>query len=312
MALKERGVGIVFISHFLEEVLKISNRIHVLRDGKTVGVIENKGITRNELIKYILGEKKEIKKENTLGTIRNVVTLEVKNVYKEKQVEDISFDVKEGEIVGFTGLFGSGKSELARIIFGLTKPDKGQIKVFGKNLKWQDVNYSKYLGLGFVTEDRKNEGIVPLLSVANNISLASMKKIVSRFFILHLSQEEKATRKYINLLNIQTHGPKQKISTLSGGNQQKVVIAKWLQADSKILILDEPTRGVDIGAKYEIYHLIREQAKAGKSIIFFSSELAEILEVPNRFFVLKKGKIVGEFNHGEITDEKKLLSILSA
>jgi ABC-type sugar transport system ATPase subunit len=143
-ALKERGVGIVFISHFLEEVLKISNRIHVLRDGKTVGVIENKGITRDELIKYILGEKKEIKKENTLSTMGNV-TLEVKNVYKEKQVEDISFVVKEGEIVGFTGLFGSGKTELARIIFGLTKPDKGQIKVFGKKLKWQDVNYSKSL-----------------------------------------------------------------------------------------------------------------------------------------------------------------------
>lgn len=314
-SLKEMGVGIVFISHFLEEVLKISDRIHVLRDGRTVGTFENEGMTKDELIEYVIGEKtKNIQEEDIQEELKNnVIVLEVKDISKEKQVEDITFDVKEGEIVGFTGLFGSGKTELARIIFGLTKPDRGYVRVFGKNLKWQNVNYTKSLGLGFVTEDRRAEGIVPLLSVANNISLASLKKIASRVFsILNLYAEEKEAQKFIKVMDIRAASPKQKVATLSGGNQQKVIVARWLQADSKILILDEPTRGVDVRAKYEIYSLIREQARLGKSIIFFSSELAEILEIPHRFFILKKGKIVGEFKHGEIADEKELLSILSA
>jgi len=314
--LKKKGVGIIFISHFLNEVMLLCDKVQVLRDSKNAGIFnKNKELTIEKLVNIMLGQKKM--EQSKLGKKSNdkkfgKIIFKVDNISKAKVLSNISFELREGEILGIVGLFGCGKTELAKIIFGLMKPDNGEVWINGDKQQWKTIKKSIDMGLGFITKDRKEEGVIPLLSITKNITLANFKSIELIKNIIDLQKEKKISKNIIGNLNINPKDPDSQMSTLSGGNQQKVIIARWLQADSKILIMDEPTRGIDIGAKYEIYNLLKEQCKHKKGIIFISSELKEMLDVPHRFLVFKKGKIVGEYNNGEIKNERELLSLISS
>ena len=309
-----QDVGIIFISHFLDEVLTICDRVQVMREGKRVGVFPAAELTKETLIEHMLGQKKKetvYDEKAAAERIQDNVVLEVKGLTQNGLVEDVSFKLHAGEILGITGLLGCGKSEVGRMIAGLQAVDDGQIVVNGTEQRHLTPKKCVQLGIGYISKDRKEEGIIPLLSVSKNITLASLKSVLGKFRNLSLRKENEVAKKMVELLDIRPKDPEREIVYLSGGNQQKAIIAKWIQADSKILVIDEPTRGIDIGAKYEIYNLLREQAKGGKAVVFISSELAEVMEVTDRLLVLKDGKITGEYMHSEIEDEHGLLAVLS-
>lgn len=308
-----REVGIIFISHFLEEVLKICDRVQVMREGICVGVFQTAELTKEMLIEQMLGQKKRetIYDENISDRVKEKIVLEVRGLTQEGMVDNVSFELHEGEILGITGLLGCGKTEVGRMISGAQKVDGGQIFVSGEEQKNMNPKKCIELGIGYISKDRKEEGIIPFLSIAKNITLASLKTVLGKFRNLSLRKEKEIAKKMIKMLDVRPQDPEREIFNLSGGNQQKAIIAKWIQADSKILVVDEPTRGIDIGAKFEIYNLLREQAKRGKAIVFISSELAEVLEVTDRFLILKNGMVTGEYTHYDIKDEHGLLAILS-
>ncbi len=310
--LKKKDVAIIFVSHFLDEVIAVSDNILVLKDGRSEGIFKTTEIDKDLLIHKMLGTKNIRRGASRIYNGPNEIILEVKNIKYEKKVDDVSFKLKKGEILGITGLLGSGKTEILKIIYGINKSNGGSVFIHGKERKSRSIKYSIKNGIGFITEDRKLEGIIPFLSVAKNITLSSLKIFQNYKGFINLKKEKIFANKIVNELSVKPANAKILIANLSGGNQQKIVLGKWLLADSEILILDEPTRGIDVGAKFEIYNLLKSEAEKGKSIIFVSSELAEILEVPDRFIVLKKGKIIGEYKNGEVRDEQKLLSILTA
>jgi ribose transport system ATP-binding protein len=312
--LKTKNVGIIFISHFLDEVLKICDRVQVLREGKNVDVFQKTDLTKKILIEKMLGKKQEASEneENISDRVTDKIALKVSGMTQTGIVNNISFDVHAGEILGITGLFGCGKSELGRMIFGAENAESGEVYIDGARQKHRNPRGSIDSGIGYITKDRKEEGIVPLLTIAKNITLANFKSVLAKIPVLNLHKEKEIAKKMIDVMDIRPKNPDQQIVNLSGGNQQKVIIAKWLQANSKVLILDEPTRGIDIGAKYEIYKLLKKQAKDGKAIVFISSELSEVLNVCDRVITIKNGYITGEYKHGEIKDEHELLSILTA
>jgi ABC-type sugar transport system ATPase subunit len=262
----------------------------------------------------MLGKKQEASEneENISDRVTDKIALKVSGMTQTGIVNNISFDVHAGEILGITGLFGCGKSELGRMIFGAENAESGEVYIDGARQKHRNPRGSIDSGIGYITKDRKEEGIVPLLTIAKNITLANFKSVLAKIPVLNLHKEKEIAKKMIDVMDIRPKNPDQQIVNLSGGNQQKVIIAKWLQANSKVLILDEPTRGIDIGAKYEIYKLLKKQAKDGKAIVFISSELSEVLNVCDRVITIKNGYITGEYKHGEIKDEHELLSILTA
>ncbi len=303
--LRDKGVGIIYISHRLEELKHIVDRITVLRDGSYVGTYDYSKITLSELISKMVGrtldEKfppRKIKKGKKI--------LEVKNIKRKDVVNDISFDLCEGEVLGISGLMGAGRTELVRAIFGADIPDEGKIILEGKELSINNPRDAIKAGIGYITEDRKKDGLVLNLQVDENITLANVDEISNSMGILSKKEEQKAADKYINDLNIKTPSREQIAKNLSGGNQQKTVLAKWLYRHSKVLIFDEPTRGIDVGAKFEVYELINELVKNGVGIIMISSELPEILGMSDRIIVLHEGKITGELNIADATQEKIL------
>ena len=307
---KEKGVGVIFISHFLDEVLANCDRIQVMREGKNVGVFEASSLTKTELIAHMLGKVTErTSNKDSSGRIKDEVVLEVKDMYEPGIVKNISFKLHRGEILGVTGLFGCGKSELARMIYGVDAHQSGQVFIGGEEQTKRNPEICIKKGLGFITKDRKEEGIIPLFSIKNNITLANLKSI-SKGGVLNFGKEAQYADEQIDALNVKPRDPEKEIMNLSGGNQQKVIVAKWLQADCDVLMFDEPTRGIDIGAKNEIYELLEKQAEDGKGILFISSELAEILDVSDRILIIKNGQITGEYSHGEIKDEHQLLAML--
>lgn len=312
--LKTKEVGVIFISHFLDEVLKICDRVQVLREGKNVGVCKKTDLTKEVLIEKMLGQKQETKRDedDILERVKDKVALKVVGMTQIGRVDNISFELHEGEILGVTGLLGCGKTTLGRMIFGVEEADAGEVFVYGEKQKHRTPKGSIDMGIGFITKDRKEEGIIPLLSITQNITLANFKSVLAKIRVLNLHREKEIAKKMIDMMDIRPQNPDQEVINLSGGNQQKVIISKWLQANSKVLILDEPTRGIDIGAKFEIYKLLKKQAKEGKSIVFISSELSEILSVCDRIITIRNGSITGEYKHGEIKDEHELLSILTA
>jgi ribose transport system ATP-binding protein len=309
--LKEQKVSVIFISHFLDEVLSICDRIEVLREGNNVGTFKSDDLTKDDLIEKMLGHKQKKLVEDDERYISEQVLLQVKGLTKEGYIDDVSFDLHKGEIVGITGLLGSGTTELARMLFGLEKIDKGEVYINGNKQIALTPKKSNKLGLGFITKDRKEEGITPLLPVYQNITLANLKDVLTKIFTINIGKEKQISKEMVKSLDIRPGNVNQEVVSLSGGNQQKVILAKWLHADSEILIFDEPTRGIDIGAKYEIYALLKEQAKAGKAVIIISSELSEILELPDRFFVMSKGKIIKEYKKGQLKNDRELLAELS-
>jgi len=309
--LRESGVSVVFISHKLNEIFEISDRISVLRDGEFVGCIDTKDCTNDMLIQMMVGrEITDIfpKKEVPIGD----VVLSVKNLNAGKAVQNVSFEVRKGEILGFAGLVGAGRSETMRAIFGVDRADSGEITVDGKELPIRHVpEDSIAAGIGFLPEDRKLQGLILGMTVRENTTMASMKKTLVNHMV-NYKREVEITQVYVDRLGVRTPGVEQKVVNLSGGNQQKVVIGKWLNTDPKVLILDEPTRGIDVGAKKEIHSLMGELTSQGVAVIMISSELPEVLGMSDRVIVMHEGCICGEFDRSEASQEKIMETILTS
>ena len=302
--LKKAGVAIIYISHRMKEILKLADKISVLRDGVLVNTTSALNAKNDDIVKMMIGrniEKSFI--EMKTDSLRKV--LEVENVSQQGVLQNISFNLFQGEVLGFYGLIGSGRTELARLIFGLQKKDSGKIKLFGKETTIRTPYDAISNGIGFATEDRKSQGLVMNLDISKNISLSNHNNFNKLGFILK-SKEFSVNSIAAKQLEIKTPGLWQEVQYLSGGNQQKVIFARWLthKPTLSILILDEPTRGIDVGAKAEVHKLIRKLADQGMSIIFISSDMLEILYLCDRIMVMREGKIWGELSHNEATEEK--------
>jgi ribose transport system ATP-binding protein len=299
--LKQEEVGVIFISHHLEEVTEIGDRVTVLRDGKLVGQVPAT-TDHSELVRMMVGRSIEDQFPRRRPEIGDVL-LEVRDLSREGALEDVSLRVRAGEVVGIAGIVGAGRTELARAIFGVDPVDSGEVWVERRRMERFDPREAKNRGIGFITEDRQRQGIVPPLSVAENLVLASLGKSTSLGLVNRGEQRSRA-QKMIDELNIRTPGPEQEVRYLSGGNQQKTVIGKWLLADSRVLIMDEPTRGIDVGAKVEIYELMNELTEQGAGILMISSDLPEVLGMSDRILVMAGGRITGELSGEEATQER--------
>ncbi|WP_028551583.1 sugar ABC transporter ATP-binding protein [Paenibacillus sp. UNC451MF] len=301
-SLKKEGVSIVYISHRMEEIFAICDRITVMRDGRTVDTKEIPNTSFDEVVRKMVG-RELTERYPARNPNPGEVVLEVKNASRKGLFQDVSFQVREGEIVGFSGLMGSGRTEIMRALFGLDHLDSGDVHLFGKKAVIRKPVDAVKLGIGFITEDRKDEGLVLDFSVRDNMVLPSLSSFTSNGLIS--SQKEKTfVDALIKRLQIKTHSSETAAGNLSGGNQQKVVIAKWIGIGPKLLILDEPTRGVDVGAKREIYQLMNELTGHGVAIIMVSSELPEVLGMSDRIVVVHEGHITGELSKEEATQEK--------
>lgn len=300
--LKEQGTTIIYISHRLEELFEISDRVTVLRDGRYIDTKVTKETTREELIRLMVGRKmaEQFPERNT--KIGDVV-LEVKNLYAGDFLKDISLQLRQGEILGIAGLVGAGRTELARAIFGADEKQYGDIYIEGEKVEIKSPKIAKGKGIALIPEDRKQQGVLLKMSVGDNITLASIKSLLRRG-VVDRKKEKTQVNQFVEKLKIKTPTAKQLVKNLSGGNQQKVVLARWLSANSKILIFDEPTRGIDVGAKYEIYLLMNELVKNGHSIIMISSELPEVLGMSDRIIVMSDGRIAGELSIEEASQDR--------
>ncbi len=303
--MQEKGVSIIFISHRLDELFEICNNITVMRDGEMIATVPAAQVSQKELIHMMIGrEMKEMYVRHAHKTGEE--KLRVEHLTHRKRFEDVSFSVYGGEVVGLYGLLGSGRSEVARSIFGLEEFLSGKIWVEGQEVHIRDAAAAIRLGIGFVSEDRRLEGLCLDHSVKNNLSVVCLDILKKWFGYLDVGRENKICRENIESFRIATDRPRKAVKYLSGGNQQKVVIAKWLNTDPKILILDEPTRGVDVGAKKEIYDILNELTSRGIAVLMISSELNEVMSVCDRVLVLRKGKLVAELKAEELEKEKLL------
>lgn len=303
--LRNSGVAIIYISHKMEEILKISDDVSIMRDGRHVGTYPAKELTTDQIIKYMVGRDLSHRfppRENIPGE----VILEVKNLTSAEShsFRDVSFSVRRGEIFGIGGLVGAKRTELVESIFGLRPIASGQIFINGKEVTITSPSKAKEYKMALLTEERRATGIVPMLSVKENMLLANLRHYIGRLGLLNERQGEADTREKINALRVKTPGTKNRIRDLSGGNQQKVLFARWLLTDPEILILDEPTRGIDVGAKYEIYTIITDLAKRGKSIIMISSEMPELLGMSDRIMVMCDGRVTGILEGKTATQEE--------
>nr|WP_167351579.1 sugar ABC transporter ATP-binding protein [Clostridium ragsdalei] len=301
--IKSEGVSIIYISHRLEEFAQIGDRVTVMRDGETIETVNIKGTSIDELIKLMVGREIKEKFPKVKVDLGEEI-LRVKGLTKKGVFENINFSLRSGEILGFSGLMGAGRTEVMRAIFGIDSFDSGEIYLKGKKVEINSPMKAIKNGIGFVTENRRDEGLVLQMGVGQNITLASLHKYISNPIKLNLRKEVKEIKDHISKLSIKSSGYRQIAGTLSGGNQQKIVIAKWLLSDSKVLIVDEPTRGIDVGAKIEIYNIMNDLVKSGVGIIMVSSELPEVLGMSDRILVMCRGKITGELNKEEATQEK--------
>ncbi len=309
--LKEQGKTLIYISHKLDEIFAIADEIVVMRDGVIVGVGPTDKFTYDDLVRLMVGrsiDKFYLKEQARVGSVVfEVKNLSVKNERGKFVVKDVSFFVKEGEILGIYGLIGAGRTETMEAIFGFYPPTRvsGQVFVQGKEVRISKPADAIRVGIGYVPEDRKLSGLVLQMTVLQNISLPSLKNL-SKFGFVRIAEEKKLGKEYVTRLSIKTPSLRQIVENLSGGNQQKVVLAKWLALKPKVLILDEPTRGIDVNAKAEIYSLISRLAKSGVAIVLVSSELPEILAMSDRIMVMSEGQKTGEFAREEASEEKLL------
>lgn len=302
-SLRKKGISIIYISHKMDEILSISDDVTIMRDGQYIGTWEARDLTIDMIVTKMVG--RELKnlyppKSNVPGE----VVLEVKGLtsISEKSFKDVSFQLRKGEVLGIGGLVGAQRSELFEAVFGIRGIKKGTITYKGKELKIKRPHDAIKQGIALLTEDRRATGIFGVLSIAENISVASLDKYV-KYGFLNERKVENLVQENIKKLSIKTPNSKTKIQTLSGGNQQKVIISRWLANDPDIFILDEPTRGIDVGAKYEIYTIIADLAKQGKSIIMISSELPELIGMSDRVLVMCNGKVSGEVSKEDATQE---------
>jgi ABC-type sugar transport system ATPase subunit len=305
--LKSRGIGVLFVSHRLDDIFTIADRVTVFRDGLNVGERTTRAITRQELIVLMVG--RELKNEFpprsvTLGPPR----LEVDRLCRGRAVRDVSFAVRRGEIVALTGLVGAGRTETARLIFGADRPESGEVRLDGKTLAIRSPSDGIAAGIGLLTEDRKLQGLVLGRSVRENFGLPNLKRL-TRFGFVRQDRERTEFGDYVKQLKIRVPNQEQQARNLSGGNQQKVVLAKWLARNCDVLIFDEPTRGIDVGAKFEIYLLMNELAAAGKAIVMISSELPEVLGMADRILVMHEGRVTGEIDDVRQATQEQIMQL---
>lgn len=302
--LRAKDIGIIYISHRMDEINQITDRVTVLRDGEYVGTLITKESTKDDIINMMVGRVVyEDPKEKSNVPEGAPVVLSVRNLNAGRMVKDVSFDLRKGEILGFSGLMGAGRTETARALFGADRKDSGEVFINGKKVEINTPEDAVKAGIGYLSEDRKRFGVIVEKTVADNSTITSLEKFSNGIFI-NDKKISKEAEKYVEILRTRTPSVAQLVRNLSGGNQQKVVIAKWLVCDSEILIFDEPTRGIDVGAKSEIYTLMNELVKQGKSIIMISSELTEVLRMSDRVIVMCEGKKTGEIPIEEATQEK--------
>jgi ribose transport system ATP-binding protein len=300
--LKEKGVAIIYISHRMEEIFKISDHITVMRDGVSIDTTKTNETNVDEVVRKMVGRDLDDYYPEKTSAIGDII-FEGRDLSKRGVFKDVSFNVRQGEIVGFSGLMGSGRTEMMRAIFGIDELDQGEVYLEEKRLKIKTPSDAIHEGIGFLTENRKDEGLILDYSIKENISLPSIDGFKKRGMI-----DQVAEKDFVDLLmkrlNVKAQSSEWVVANLSGGNQQKVVLAKWIGIGSKVLILDEPTRGVDVGAKREIYQLMNELTDRGVAIIMVSSDLPEILGVSDRVIVVHEGTIAGELDKTEATEEK--------
>jgi L-arabinose transport system ATP-binding protein len=301
--LRDEGVAIIYVSHRIKEILRLCDRVAILRDGRLIAVKPATELNDAEIVRLMVGrELSDVFKRRPAGTDREV--LRVEDLHSNWH-EGVSFHINAGEVVGFAGLVGAGRTELAKVIFGEMPRISGRILLEGRPVNIHRPDDAIAKGIGFAPEDRKREGLVLIRSVLENASLAILRQL-SRFHFVSRRRERSVVSGFVETLRVRTPSLDQEAGKLSGGNQQKVVLARWLAAKPKILILDEPTRGIDVGAKAEIYHLIDDLANQGLGIMFISSELPEILGLSDRLYVMQNGRITGELTGARATEEAVL------
>jgi ribose transport system ATP-binding protein len=302
--LRSQGVGIVHISHRLQELKQISDRITVMRDGRYVDTVPTAQAQIDRIISMMVGRTIFEAAPELPEQPSSEVVLEVRGLNRGRHIRKVSFSVHRGEIVGMAGLIGAGRTEVARAIFGADPIDSGEILVHGKPVRIQSPSDAVRHGIGYLSEDRKRYGLALKLDVETNVVLASMRRFLNRFGVIRSAETRAAAETQVRNLSIKTPKLSQTVRNLSGGTQQKVVVGKWLTADTEILFFDEPTRGIDVGAKSEIYHLLNELAHEGKAIVMISSELPEILRMSHRILVMCEGRLTGELTAQDATQEK--------
>ena len=306
-SLREQGHSIVYISHRLEEVFQVADVVTVLRDGKHVGTDVIGNLDYDKIVNMMVGREIENKYYHTASessrTIEQKHLMEVEHISIKGLLNDISFHLRPGEILGFSGIVGAGRTELMEAIFGIREIDSGEIKLDGKKVRIKSAKDAIRNGMGMTSEDRKNKSLFLNFNIRENVTIANLWKMTNTGYI-SLREERAVVNNFIEMLNIKPPNPEFQTVTMSGGNQQKVVISKSLSNEPQILIMDEPTRGIDVGAKAEIYKIIKRLAEEGKGILFVSSELPEILSLCDRILVMNQGEIVGEFLNKDASEEK--------
>jgi ribose transport system ATP-binding protein len=308
-SLREQGRGIVHISHRLEELREIADRVTVMRDGRHVATVGIDDVSIDEIISMMVGRTIYEEAPHVPDDLHEKdVVLEVRGLSRGRAVQDVSFQLRRGEILGVAGLVGAGRSEMARLIFGADRKDAGDVYVNGERVEIGNPAQAVGMGIAYLSEDRKRDGLTLGLDLETNVTLAALSRFLRSLGQVDTGKVRAATEQRVEDLDIRTPSTRQKARNLSGGNQQKVVIAKWLTAEMDILIFDEPTRGIDVGAKQEIYHLLNELAAAGKSIIMISSELPEILRMSHRVIVMCEGRLTGELSADE-ADQEKIMTL---
>lgn len=301
--MKAENKIIFYVSHRMKEISEIADKIIVFKDGVLVGSVDCGAVTMNELVKMMVGrDLGDIFKELPFNDHPGEVVLEVKGLCNAK-VQDVSFQVRAGEVVGFSGLVGAGRTEVMRSVFGADPMTRGEIRIDGKPVEIKSPTQAIKCGIALCPEDRKEQGIIPLLSVGDNISVSVLDKLLTRARFLDRKKEDALVEESIDRFSINTPNAQKKIVELSGGNQQKCIIARWDATHPKVLILDEPTKGIDVGAKSEFYKLIREYAQRGMAIVLISSELPEIIGLSDRIIVMREGRITGEVARADATEE---------
>jgi ribose transport system ATP-binding protein len=305
--LKSEGVGIVYISHKMDEIQRIADRITVMRDGCTIDTVPA-STPMSKVIAMMVGRNLEQAEKNIPDTSANERVLEVRGLNRGRVIRDVSFNVRRGEILGFAGLMGAGRTEVARAVFGADPIDSGEVRVRGQAIRLTSPQDAVNAGLGYLSEDRKNFGLATGMDVESNITLPSLKRWMKWGLFLNQPAIHKVSQGMVDALRIKTPSLTQMTKLLSGGNQQKVVIAKWLVQDCDVLIFDEPTRGIDVGAKSEIYKLLNDLATQGKAIIVISSELPEVLLLSHRVLVMCEGRVTGELA-GDVATQESLMAL---
>lgn len=303
--LRQRGLAVLFVSHRLEEVFELCERATVFRDGKHVMTSATSQLTTADLIRYMVG--RDVTLFPPAATAPGEVLLEVTGLTRSNVFRDVSFQVRAGEIVGFAGLVGAGRTEVARVLFGIDAADSGEVRLRGRPIAFRSPGQAVRAGVAYVPEDRHQQGLVLDFPIASNVSLPILPRLFPHWFI-DRRDERRLAERYASQFRVRMTNVEQLVSALSGGNQQKVVIAKWLATEPKVLILDEPTRGIDIGAKVEVHRIIGELAASGLGIILISSDLPEVLAMSDRILVMHEGHLMAELNRAEATEERVMFA----